>query len=102
MLTAVGVSSLTGVTALAVHIRLDGATVSGLHILNLWSDLDDLDSQLVTGDPGVAEERHLAQVAADVGAAGRSNTNSFRMATAESDKILLASAVSILIRVARP
>ena len=33
------------------------------------ADVDDFDAQLVTGDAGIAEERHLAEIAADVGSA---------------------------------
>ena len=41
----------------------------GLTLVDAGADRDDLDAQLVAGDARVAEERHLAEVAADVGAA---------------------------------
>src|ERR1700749_4678236 len=75
MLTAVGVSSLTGVTTLAVHIRLDGTAVSRHHILNLRSDIDDLDSQLVPWDPRVAKKRKFSEIAAIVGSTYSYTTN---------------------------
>ena len=41
----------------------------GLTLVDAVADGDDLDAQLVAGDARVAVERHLAEVAADVGAA---------------------------------
>jgi hypothetical protein len=75
MLTAIGVSSLTGVTTLAIHVRLDGAAVSGHHILDFWSNLDDLDAQLVPWNPGVTKKREFSEIATVVRSADSYTTN---------------------------
>ena len=54
---------------LAVDVRLDRAAVAGLDVGHAGADRDDFDAQLVAGNARVAEERHLAEIAADVGAA---------------------------------
>ena len=41
----------------------------GLTLVTPVADREHFDAQLVAGNPRVAEERHLAEVAADVGAA---------------------------------
>ena len=75
MFTAVGVSSLTGVTTLAVHIRLDSTAVTGHDILDPWSNIEDLDAQFVPWDPGVTEKRKFAEVATVVRSADSYTTN---------------------------
>jgi hypothetical protein len=78
MLTAVGVSSLTGVTTLAIHVRLDGAAVSGHHILDLRSNLDDLDSEFMPGDPGITKKRKFSEIATVVGSADAYTLNGYQ------------------------
>src|SRR5205085_2596520 len=58
-----------GRTRLAIQVRLDGAAVTRLDVGDVGADLEHLDAQLMAGNTRIAEERHLAQVAADVGAA---------------------------------
>jgi hypothetical protein len=53
---------------LAVDVGFDGAAVPGADVCDAIADGQHLDAQLMAWDPGVAEERHLAEVAAVVGA----------------------------------
>src|SRR6266446_3022916 len=69
VLATVGVAAGAGEAALAVDVRLDGATVAGPNVGHTRADGDDLDAEFVAGDARVGEERHLAEVAAQVGAA---------------------------------
>src|SRR5207249_175107 len=69
LLTAIVAALATGVAGLTVDVRLDGAAVAGPDVAHAGADFQHLDAQLVAGDARVAEERHLAEVAADVGAA---------------------------------
>src|SRR6185295_15843809 len=66
---AVGVAAGAGVAVLAVDVRLDRAPVAGRHVRHARADGDDLDAEFAAGDAGVAEERQLAEVAAEVGPA---------------------------------
>src|ERR1700759_1081457 len=75
MLTAVGVSFSTGVATLAVHVRLDGAAVSGRHIFDFRSNINDLDAQFVPGDPRGAIEGKFSEIAAIVRSADSYATN---------------------------
>ena len=61
--------ALAGETLLAIDVRFDRAAVAGLDVDDASADFDDLDAEFMAGDARVAEERHLAEVAADVGAA---------------------------------
>ena len=54
---------------LAVHVRLDRAAVARPDVRHAGADGEDFDAEFVAGDARVAVERHLAEVAADVGAA---------------------------------
>ena len=65
-LAAVRVSAPAGVAVRVVDVRLDRAAVAHPDVRDPRPDLDDLDPQLVAGNPRVTEERHLAEVAADV------------------------------------
>ena len=58
-----------GVAVRVVDVGLDRAAVAGLDVRHALADLDHLDPQLVAGDARIAEEGHLAEVAADVGPA---------------------------------
>ncbi len=69
LLAAVRLAAAAGVTVRVVDVRLDGAAVAGLDVRHALADRHDLDAQLVAGDARIAEERHLAEIAADVGAA---------------------------------
>ena len=69
LFATVGVAAPAGVTLLTVNVRLDAATVAGRDVRNALADGEDFDAEFVAGDARVAEERHLAEVAADVGAA---------------------------------
>jgi hypothetical protein len=66
---AVGVPPPARVAVRVVEVRLDRAAVAGPDVYHPRADLEHLDPQLMPRNAGVAEERHLAQVAADVGAA---------------------------------
>jgi hypothetical protein len=69
VLAAIGVTALAGVALLAIDVRLHRAAIAGLDVRDIGADLDDLDAELVAGDARLAEEGHLAEVAAEVGAA---------------------------------
>src|SRR5262249_36782440 len=56
-------------TLLAIHVRLDRAALAGLEVRHALPDCDDLDAEFVAGDAGITVEGHLAEIAADVGAA---------------------------------
>ena len=66
LLAAVRVAAAAGVAVGIINIRLHGAAVAGLDVGDALADGDDLDAQLVAGDARVAEEGHLAEVAAEV------------------------------------
>ena len=69
VLAAVAAAAPAGEARLAVHVRLDGAAVARLDVGDAGADLEHLDAQFVAGDARIAVERHLAEIAADVGAA---------------------------------
>ena len=69
VLTAVGQPALAGGTPLAIDVRLHAAAVARLDVRHPCADGHHLDPQFVPWDPRVAEEGHLAQVAAEVSAA---------------------------------
>ena len=69
MLAAVGEAPLTGIALLAVDVGLDAAAVARLHVLDPRPHRHHLDAEFMARDARVAEERHLAEVAAVVGAA---------------------------------
>src|SRR5436190_17745296 len=52
-----------------IHVRLNGAAVAWLNVHDVRTHLEDFDAQLVTRNPRILEERHLAEVAADIRAA---------------------------------
>ena len=52
-----------GKAALAVDVRLDGATVARLEIGHSVADRDDFYAKLMAENPRVSDERHLAQIA---------------------------------------
>jgi hypothetical protein len=56
-------------TVLAVDVWLHAAAVARLDIRDPGTDGDHLDAEFVPRNPRIAEERHLAEVAAVVGAA---------------------------------
>ena len=58
-----------GVALLAVDVRLDGAAVAGLDVGHAVADRHDFDAEFVAGDARIAEERHFAEVAGEIGAA---------------------------------
>jgi hypothetical protein len=66
VVAAVGVSPTTGMAALAVEIGLHAAAVPGTNLGDTLAHRDHLDTQFVTGDPGIGIEGHLAQVASEV------------------------------------
>ena len=66
---AVGEAAGAGVAPLAVDVGLDAAAVAGSHVRDAGADGHHFDGQLMAGDPRITEERHLAEVAAVVGAA---------------------------------
>jgi hypothetical protein len=65
---AVGQSPLAGRTLLAVDVGLDAAAVARLHVRDTRADGHHLDPQLMPRNPRIAEEGHLAEIAAVVGA----------------------------------
>ena len=69
LFAAVAVALPAGVALAAVHVRFDATAVAGLDVGHAVADFEDFHAQLVAGDSRIAEERHLAQVAAVIGAA---------------------------------
>ena len=69
VLAAIDAAAPAGEAILAVDVGLDGAAVAGLDVGDAGADLDDLDAKFVAGDARIAVEGHLAEIAADVGAA---------------------------------
>ncbi len=66
---AIGKSAPAGITALAIEIGLNGAAVAGAYFGHAGAYLHYLDAELMAGDARVAKKGHLAQVAANIGAA---------------------------------
>jgi hypothetical protein len=69
VVAAVGVSSATRMTALAVQVGLYAAPISRTHVRDPVADRHHFDTQFMPGNPRVGKEGHLAQVAAEVGTA---------------------------------
>ena len=69
LLAAVGEAAPAGVALLAVDVRLDRAAVARLHVRHALADREHFDAELVPGNARIAEERHLAEIAAEIGAA---------------------------------
>ena len=68
-LAAVGPAAATGVAGRVVNVRLDGAAVAGFNVGDGGADFENFDAEFVTENARVGEERHFAEVGADVGAA---------------------------------
>lgn len=68
-LATIATAAPAGEARLAIHVRLNGTAVAGLDVGDAIADGKDFDAEFVTGNARVAEERHLAEVAAVVGAA---------------------------------
>src|SRR5208282_2937623 len=69
VLAAVAAAAPAGEAALAVQVRLHRTAVARLDVRHAGADVQDLDAKLVAGDARVAVKGHLAEIAADVGAA---------------------------------
>jgi hypothetical protein len=54
---------------LAIQVRLDGATLANPHLCYALAYGQHLDTKLVPRNSRIAEERHLAQKAAEIGSA---------------------------------
>jgi len=65
---AIGEAAAAGVAFLAVEVRFDGAAVTRADMAYVFTDGNNLDAEFVSWDPGVGEEGHFAEVAAEVGA----------------------------------
>src|SRR5262249_17965538 len=52
-----------------IDVRLHRAALAGANIGHAGADIEHLHAELVSGDARITEERHLAEVAADVRAA---------------------------------
>jgi len=66
---AVSAAARTRVALTTIQIRLDRATVSRKYVRHVRADVSDLDSELVTKDSGIREERLLASPRVKVRAA---------------------------------
>ena len=69
VLAAVGETAAAAIAGLAVDVRLDRATIARLDVRHARADREDFDAELMARDARVGVERHLAEVAAVVGAA---------------------------------
>jgi hypothetical protein len=63
------------VAGAAVEVGLDGATVTDLEMRNAFTDGEDFDAELMPEDARKLDEGHLAEVAAEVGAADADGTD---------------------------
>src|SRR5207253_6610911 len=61
-----------GITLLAIHVRFDRTTIAGAHVGHIGAHCHHFHAEFMPRNSRITEERHLAEVAADVGAA---NTN---------------------------
>src|SRR6266508_5207711 len=68
-LATIGVAATASVALQAIEVGLNGTTVAWFDVRDALADLNHLDSQFVSGNAGITEERHLAEVATDVRAA---------------------------------
>lgn len=66
---AVGAAALAGVAGAAVEVRLDGATVADLKMRDAFTHGEDFNTEFMPKDARELDERHLAEVATEVGAA---------------------------------
>src|SRR5712691_7090275 len=66
---AVRLSNTARNAGAAAQVRFDGAPIAGPDPLGIAGDLDDLDPQLVPEDARIDEERLVALVGVQVGAA---------------------------------
>src|SRR5438067_277466 len=69
LLAAIGPAAATGVAVGVVDVRLHRTPIARLDIGHARPDIEHLDTELVAGDARIAEEGHLAEIAADIGAA---------------------------------
>src|SRR5262245_35542248 len=74
-LAAIGVATAARKANLAIHVWLDRTTVARFDVGNTRSDRDHLHSQFVPGNPGIREERHLAEITRVVCAADPNAVN---------------------------
>jgi hypothetical protein len=69
LLAAIAVAAPARITALAIHVGLHRTALAGNHVRHARPDCQHFHAQLVTRNPWIREERHLAQVTRIVGAA---------------------------------
>src|SRR5207302_8886540 len=75
VLATVRVCATARVTLLAVEVRLHCTAVTRLHVRDAFADGEHLDAQLVARNARVTEERHLAEVTAEVRATNADAVN---------------------------
>ena len=78
---AIGVAGAAGVTCPAIHVRFHTAAVAGLDASDIIGNRQYFDSQFMSGNPGIAEEWHLAEVAADISSADTHSVSSHQCLT---------------------
>jgi hypothetical protein len=59
-------SAFAGVTLLAIDIRFDRALIPAAYVLYSAANLQNLDSEFVSGYARIAEKRHFAEETGDV------------------------------------
>src|SRR5262245_11362043 len=69
ILTTIGVTPPARRALLTIDVGLDRATVAQLDVRHAFADRDDFNAKLVPRNARVTEERHLAEITRDVGAA---------------------------------
>ena len=62
----------------AVQVRLDGALITDLEMIDTFTDGQHLDSELVPQDAREPNEGHLSEIAADIGAADTNGTDGYQ------------------------
>jgi hypothetical protein len=66
---AVGAAAKAGVAGAAVEVRLDGAAVADQEMRDAFTNGEDFDAEFMPKDAWELDERHLAEVTAEVSAA---------------------------------
>ena|SRR2546426_11663245 len=75
-LATIAVPAATRITLLTIDVWFDRTTVSRLYIRYAFANCEHLDAQLVTGNSWITEERHFAEITADIGPADANTMNS--------------------------
>jgi hypothetical protein len=62
----------------AVQVRLDGAVITDLEMIDTFSDGQNFDSEFMPQDARELNEGHLSEIAADIGAADTNGADGYQ------------------------